>query len=290
MTGYGRACVDAAEYNVRIEVDITSVNRKTLDAQISCPRDWHGLDQRCNTWLKGSFQRGRVHIHIKVESTEGAQVGLAWGTRSMDESLQRLRTFAESRTLPFHVDSHLLLDLAKTLKDDFDLPDWRLIENNIQTAFDAALIDIDAMRVREGRALAHDLRLRIQNMDLLQGQIADHAANTAINYRDALIHRLKQMQLNLDLNDERVLKEIALFADRTDISEELTRLNSHFEQFKEFIDTDDAIGRKMDFLCQEIHREWNTIGSKAAQIKITRAVIDAKNELERIREQVQNIE
>ncbi len=290
MTGYGRGSADASKQNVRIEVEITSVNRKTLDAQISCPREWNGLDQQCKDWLKETFQRGRVNIQIKAESTEGAQSGLAWSAQSMNESLERLRSFAESQNIPFAVDSHVLLDLAKTLKDSTALPDWREIEAPIKSAFDTALADIDSMRINEGKALAEDLRQRIQELDTIRQLIAKHAKNTVATYRDALMNRLKQLKLELDINDERVLKEIAIFADRSDISEELTRLGSHFDQFNEFIDTDEATGRKMDFLCQEIHREFNTTGSKSSPIEITRAVIEGKNALERIREQVQNIE
>ena len=138
MTGYGRGSADASKQNVRIEVEITSVNRKTLDAQISCPREWNGLDQQCKDWLKETFQRGRVNIQIKAESTEGAQSGLAWSAQSMNESLDRLRSFAESQNIPFAVDSHVLLDLAKTLKDSTALPDWREIEAPIKSAFDTA--------------------------------------------------------------------------------------------------------------------------------------------------------
>ena len=290
MTGYGRGASDAPEHNVRIEVEITSVNRKTLDAQVSCPREWNGLDQQCNAWLKGAFQRGRVNIQIKIESTEGTQSGLSWSSQNMDESLERLRSFAKSRDLPFTVDSHLLLELAKSLKDSSGLPDWREMETSIKCAFDSALADIDAMRLKEGTALASDLRQRIEALNTLREQIAHHAEHTVGNYREALINRLQQLKLELDISDERVLKEIAIFADRSDISEELTRLASHFDQFNEFIDADEATGRKMDFLCQEIHRELNTTGSKSSPIEITRAVIEGKNALERIREQVQNIE
>ena len=290
MTGFGRGAANAPEHDVRIEVELTSVNRKTLDAQVSAPREWNGLDQQCNTWLKGAFQRGRVNIQIKVESTEGQQAGLAWGAKSMDESLERLRTYAHSRELPFTVDSHLLLDLAKTLKDSSGLPDWREIEAPIKSAFDQALADIDAMRLKEGQALAQDLRQRIRELETLCEQIAAHAEETVPAYRDTLLERLKQLKLDLDLSDERVLKEVALFADRSDISEEITRLKSHFEQFNELLEADEASGRKMDFLCQEIHREFNTTGSKSSPIEITRAVIEGKNGLERIREQVQNIE
>ena len=138
--------------------------------------------------------------------------------------------------------------------------------------------------------MATDLSERIGTLETLSAQIEAHSKNAVPRYRDALFERLKQINLDLDLNDERVLKEIALFADRCDVSEEITRLKSHFEQFHAFLKSNEASGRKMDFLCQEIHRELNTTGSKSSQIEITRAVIEGKNELERIREQVQNVE
>ncbi len=290
MTGFGRGSAEITEQQLRIDIEITSVNRKTLDAFVSAPREWSGLDQRCTEWLKQSYQRGRVNVQIKVESTEGSQSGLCWNTQSMDEAIAGLRSYAEQNGLPFEVNGALLLDLAKTLKDSGSLPDWKDIESSIETAFKEALTDIDAMREREGKALAEDLRQRIDELDTLRETIETHAKDATGKYRDALLERLKQLELELDLNDERVLKEIALFADRSDVSEETTRLKSHFEQFREFLASDQATGRKMDFLCQEIHREFNTTGSKSTQIEITRAVIDGKNGLERIREQVQNVE
>ena len=290
MTGFGRGSAEITEQQLRIDIEITSVNRKTLDAFISAPREWSGLDQRCTEWLKQSYQRGRVNVQIKVESTEGSQSGLTWNRQSMDEAIAGLRTYAEQNNLPFEVNSALLLDLAKTLKDSGSLPDWKEIESSIETAFKEALTDIDAMREREGKALSKDLLLRIDELDTLRQTIETHAKDATGKYRDALLERLKQLELQLDLNDERVLKEVALFADRSDLSEEITRLKSHFEQFREFLTSDQATGRKMDFLCQEIHREFNTTGSKSTQIEITRAVIEGKNGLERIREQVQNVE
>ncbi len=290
MTGFGRGSAEIAEQQLRIEIEITSVNRKTLDAFVSAPREWSGLDQRCTEWLKQSYQRGRVNVQIKVESTEGSQSGLSWNRQSMDEAIAGLRSYAEQNNLSFEVNSALLLDLAKTLKDSGSLPDWKEIESSIEAAFKQALADIDAMRGREGKALAEDLLQRINELDTLRETIETHAKDATGKYRDALLDRLKQLELELDLNDERVLKEVALFADRSDLSEEITRLKSHFEQFREFLASDQAAGRKMDFLCQEIHREFNTTGSKSTQIEITRAVIEGKNGLERIREQVQNVE
>lgn len=290
MTGYGRGTATDTKNRLQIEVEMTSVNRKNLDIQISCPRDWNGLDQQCRLWIKDTFQRGRLNIQLKVESTETATSGFAWNPESVDNILEQLRSYAESRGIDFQVNSQLLLNLAKTLKEDTSLPDWHTLPGSIQSAFDQALTELDAMRSREGKALADDFTQRIQVLDSIRKQIAEHARSAVPNYQTALMTRLKQLKLDLDIDDERVLKEIALFADRCDISEELTRLNSHFEQFREFILGKGPIGRKMDFLCQEINREFNTIGSKVTLIESTRAVIEAKNELERIREQVQNIE
>ena len=290
MTGYGRGAAIDTENRLQVEVEMTSVNRKNLDAQVSCPRDWNGLDQQCRLWIKDIFQRGRLNIQIKVESTENIQSGLELNPESMDKCIEQFRNYAESRNIDFQVNSSLLLNLAKALRENTDIPDWRTLEDTIRSAFNQALTELDAMRSREGKALANDLTDRIQTLDSFCKRIVEHAENAVPNYQTALLARLKQLQLDLDVGDERVLKEIALFADRCDISEELTRLNSHLEQFSEFVLSKGSIGRKMDFLCQEINREFNTIGSKVTAIESTRIVIEAKNELERIREQVQNIE
>lgn len=290
MTGYGRGSADVSEKHLRIEIEITSVNRKTLDAFINSPKEWNGLDTLCHEWIKASFQRGRVNVQVKVESTEGPQNGLTWDAASLSASIERLQKFAESQNLPFTVDSHFILEVAKTIKDSGGLPDWREIESTLEIAFKEALQDIDQMRDKEGTALAEDLSARIGKLEALAKGIEGLAKNSVSMYRDSLQERLRQLDLDLDINDERVLKEIALFADKCDVSEEITRLNSHFEQFKQMIASEEACGRKMDFLCQEIHREFNTTGSKSSQVEITRAVIEGKNELERIREQVQNVE
>ena len=242
MTGFGRGSADSAEHGLKIDIEISSVNRKNLDVFVAAPRDWTGIDQRCNEWIKPSFLRGRVNVQIKVESTEGSQDGLVWSPKTMDESVERLRKYAESRQLAFNVDSRLLLDLAKCLKDSSSLPDWREIETPLRAALNQALKDINEMRSNEGEALAADLMSRIDELDELRSSIAAHATVTVEKYRDALMERLKQLDLDIDINDERVLKEVALFADRSDISEELTRLKCHFEQFRDFLKSDDATG------------------------------------------------
>lgn len=290
MTGFGRGDAEAADADVRILVEFHSVNRKTLDVQIGAPREWSGYEATCNEWLAGTFQRGRVNIQIKVESTSGDSDALKLNTGAMAQSIQELKIFAEEQGIEFNPDSQFLLDLARSLKDSSGLPDWKELKAPLKKAFTAALADITSMREQEGSALATDLKNRITELEELRQQIEKSAAGSTERYRDSLLERLKQLELDLDPSDERVLKEIAIFADRSDISEETTRLACHFEQFLNFVNSKEATGRKMDFLCQEIHREFNTTGSKSNDIKITRIVIDGKNALERIREQVQNIE
>ena len=290
MTGFGRGCAEAAEAGLRIQVEIHSVNRKTLDIQISAPREWSGYEAICSEWINDAFQRGRVNVQIKVESAKDSSDSLVMNTDAMAESLNNLKAFAKAQGFDFTPDSSLILDLARSVKDRSSLPDWKELKDELQEAFRVALADINAMRLQEGAALTKDLKERITELETLRKKIEKNAAGSTQRYRDALLERLKQLELELDVSDERVLKEIAIYADRSDISEETTRLSSHFEQFLGFLNADEATGRKMDFLCQEIHREFNTTGSKSNDIEITRLVIEGKNTLERIREQVQNIE
>ncbi|MFP4069988.1 MAG: YicC/YloC family endoribonuclease [Opitutales bacterium] len=290
MTGFGSGSTQLPEQGIGIEVEISSVNRKTLDAYINFPREWSGLEQNCLEWLKGHFTRGRVNVQIKATQAGGGGIGLTVSDPALDESLARLRRYAETHQIQFKPDARFLLELAKTVKDSVGLPDWKGFETPIKAAFDDALADITRMRESEGTALAKDLLSRIDELDTLVSEIEASAARASATYRDALLDRLKQLDLELDLGDERVIKEVAIFADRCDISEEITRLRSHLEQFRTFIGSDEPCGRKMDFLCQEIHREFNTAGSKTTQVQVTRIVIEGKNALERIREQVQNVE
>lgn len=292
MTGYGRGTATDPKLGLTATFEMSAVNRKSLDAHIHAPREWNGFEQTCQGWLRESVQRGRINVQLKIESAVGAVAssGLNWDEAGLDASIERLRQYAKKNDLPFEVSSDLLLNLAKSLKEDARLPEWKTLENTLESAFKAALKDLNSMRATEGAALAKDLLQQLKDLEAQCQIIARHAQQTAEQYRDTLLQRLQKLGLELDLEDERLLKELALFADRSDLSEELTRLDAHLEQFRSFIDSKEAQGRKMDFLCQEINRELNTSGSKSNSIEITRAVLEGKNILERIREQVQNVE
>jgi len=290
MTGYGRGSAEVKTHALRVEIEITTVNRKSLDLSVSSPKEWNGLETKCAQWLGGRIQRGRVQVQVKVELANDDDSGFAIDHASMKQQLESLRGFAVAENIPFNPDAQLILELAKTVQTGKGIPAWQELEAEINAAFKAALKGVCEMRQAEGVALAKDLTERINGLEKIRGDIALASESTVANHHTALVERLSKLKLDLDLNDDRVLKEVAIFADRSDISEEITRLESHVAQFKKCLTSPEPSGRKMDFICQEIHREFNTIGSKSASIGITKSVLEAKNALERIREQVQNVE
>jgi uncharacterized protein (TIGR00255 family) len=192
--------------------------------------------------------------------------------------------------VPFVPSADLLWQIANSQRVKSHLPGGEVAQPVILTVLGEALRGFAAMRAKEGEALLVDFIRRSESLHRQVETIAARAPEVPANYREQLMKRLREAGLELDLGDERVLREIALFADRCDVSEEITRLRSHFDQFATLLKSDGEIGRRGEFLLQEIGREVNTIGSKANDLTISRAVIELKNELERIREQMANVE
>ncbi len=287
MTGYGRGMAQKAGHNYSVE--IFSVNRKNLEISTSLSREWQGMEREISDCIRKQVQRGKLHVSIHDNNTEDAST-LLWDAGQITTSIENLRQLAATLNIEFQPDAAFLLRLVQVLHNDAQLPEWEDAWETIAPAVDTALAALVAMREQEGAAIREDLDSRICQIAEWVGELQGMAGDTVAAYRDALLQRLSKSGLELDLDDERVLKEIALFADRCDIAEELTRLQSHLLQFGETMASNGSIGRKLDFLCQEINREINTIGSKANNIEITRRVIECKNELERIREQVQNVQ
>ncbi|HVU37787.1 MAG TPA: YicC/YloC family endoribonuclease [Opitutales bacterium] len=288
MTGYGAGAASLAGREIFAE--ISSVNRKGLEINVALPREWNALEGPVGERVKGRLSRGAVRLAIAVRAPGAATPVVKWDEAAVQKEFAQLRELAERFEIPFNPDVSLLLRLAQATNGEPPLPSADEARAAVEKAVAAALEQLVAARSREGAALKADLTARVQTLQKLAAEIAPLAPASVTRYREALLARLKQIGLEIDLNDERVLREIALFADRCDITEELTRLASHFAQFEKILADDAPAGRKLDFLCQEIHREFNTVGSKAQHLDITRRVLDAKNELERIREQVQNVE
>ena len=284
MTGYGSSSFEIPNSNSLLEFTIQSVNRKNLDFQIYVPSEWSELEQRINEWTKGRVQRGRILIHLKINKRKQNTQGFILNELALDQSIQEMQSFCQARSIPFQIDGIALIKLNQLLKEQ------EALESTIRDAFEVAFTQWQSMRKKEGQALENDFCERIDRLSDSIFSVGKHASKSSQSHAEKLLDRLRSMNLELDLDDERLLKELAIFADRSDISEEITRLHSHLEQFNDCIQAENSVGRKMDFLCIEVFRELNTISSKAQDVSITKTILECKNELERIREQVQNIE
>lgn len=287
MTGYGRAA--AVVEGCAITVQVSSVNRKTFDLTIAIPEAWEGLEPAVGRVVRKFASRGKVHVAIETDGAASSE-GTAWDEAAAAEALEKLQEFAARQGVEFRPSPELLWQIAHSQRRSGDLPPPESVEKELLTVLAEALRSFAAMRAREGEALLVDFIKRSELLHRHVEAIAARAPQVPANYREQLMKRLREAGLALDVNDERVLREIALFADRADVSEEVTRLRSHFDQFNALLKSGGEIGRKADFILQEIGREVNTIGSKANDLAIARAVIELKNELERVREQMMNVE
>jgi len=287
MTGYGRGLASLGTQTLTVQV--SSVNRKTLDLAIKLPEEWESLEASLGEQVRKVALRGRVSVVVELTGENGAGE-LVWDEIEIGETLDRLSDLADARGVSFTPTAELLWAIANSRRKTAELPVAEDAAPVIRAALADALRGFGAMRAKEGESLLIDFITRLNTLRVHVDAIAARAPQVTAGYREQLLARLRQAGLELDVNDERVLREIALFADRCDVTEELTRLRSHFEQFTALIKSGGEIGRKSEFILQEIGREVNTIGSKANDLTISRAVIELKNELERVREQMANVE
>lgn len=287
MTGYGRAT--GVLGSLSLGVQVSSVNRKTLDLTVTLPDEWESLESAVQDAVRRHAARGKVHVKVELTG-DRADAGGAWDEAAAQATLARLRSLAERQGVEFSPTPELLWQVVNAQRRTNGLPAADDAQPVLQETLEQALRAFAAMRAREGEALLVDFFRRHEALHRQVEVIAARAPQVSSGYREQLFRRLREAGLELDLEDERVLREIALFADRCDVSEELTRLRSHLEQFGALLRAEGEIGRKAEFLLQEIGREVNTIGSKANDLAISRAVIELKNELERIREQIANVE
>lgn len=289
MTGFGRGTACGEGYEVTVEVQ--SVNRRNLETSFSLPKEWSSLEPHLIEAVKGVAQRGRVHTSVNIQAAN-ENAGLTWNNAEVEATLKRFESLALRVGCNWPPESDVLLRMVLALQSNTHLPDPETALPVVLEAAQVALAGFSAMRATEGEALANDLRTRVSGLQTLLVTIKTAAESRVENYRELLLARLKNAGLEIDLSDERVLREIALFADRCDVAEEMTRLESHLSQFLDTLSlgSENVVGRKLEFILQEILREFNTIGSKSNNLEVTKQVIEAKNEIERIREQIQNTE
>jgi uncharacterized protein (TIGR00255 family) len=288
MTGFGRG--EAIANGVIWRVEASSVNRKQLEIVVHLPRELAELEIPLRNRIAERFSRGRVQVGITADRGVGSVT-----TLRINEDLARQYADALQRLA-----GTLRLSPADEAADITRWPGVFTIEQTemtaehalplIQQALDAAMAKLASMRQTEGAHLKEDISSRLDALDGILRTAGDLAPQIAAAYRDTLRQRLQEAGLPLPLDDERLLKEIALFADRCDVSEEATRAASHIKQFRAYLAGDEPAGRSLDFLSQELFREFNTMGAKANNAVLAQVVVKAKTEIEKIREQVQNIE
>jgi uncharacterized protein (TIGR00255 family) len=289
MTGYGRG--ECSQRGFKVTIEVSSVNRKQTEIAVNLPRDLEVLEAQIRDQINRRVARGRVTVRVSVHAAEGASSKMRIDSKLAKVYLKELRSLGKA----LHLDEIVTLDMLLRAPGVFQPVEeigeaeelWPATEKALNAALDVLL----KMREREGACLAKDLKSRVA---LLRGgvkRVQERAPKVAERYRDQLLSRIQAAGIEAaGLTEERLVKEIFYFADRSDITEELTRLQSHFQQFDDCVKSEEPVGRTLDFLSQEINREINTIGSKANDTDISREVVLLKAELEKFREQVQNVE
>lgn len=290
MTGYGRG--EHTQEGYKISAEVSSVNRRQAEINVYLPRELEALDARVRGEINKQIARGRVTARITLHAGESALISQAQVNTALAKAYAReLRKLAAELKISNELTLDTLVRAPGVFQTDTALADadhfWPAIELALNKAVDACV----KMRVREGAHLLKDLKARIATMRKAVTKVQKEAPAMVDRYREQLRERIRTAGLPLPPDeDERLQKEIIYFADRSDISEELTRLESHFQQFDECSKSEEPVGRTLDFLAQEMNREVNTIGAKASDSTIAREVVTLKTELEKFREQVQNVE
>jgi uncharacterized protein (TIGR00255 family) len=288
MTGYGRG--QSVQNGSKYSAELNSVNRKQSDVVVTLPRELSELEARIRDVVHTEVSRGRLNVVITGHHSASAPQNLA-----LDAGLARIYYRA-------------MLDLQKELKAPGEIsietvlrapgvlrvPEEQVSVENawppIESALKEALRELVKMREQEGKHLAKDLIQRLKSVRGRLREIRRLQPAVVKRYRQTLLERIGRAGIEISLEDERLVKEIVFFADKSDISEELTRLESHFIQFAHHLRKREAVGRTLEFICQEIGREFNTLGAKANDVEISQLVVPCKAEMEKIREQIQNIE
>jgi uncharacterized protein (TIGR00255 family) len=289
MTGFGRG--QASTGGLTIDVELSSVNRKQLDIRVGLPRELSALEARMSRLIQKKVSRGSLAGSVRV--------GLAGKAKRMCISVDSEAAQALVHELR-RVGKELGLDASLSVQDLLKLPDLVKFESvpedtervwpTLRRAVSAALLELDNMRMREGQSLQKDIARRFRLLSRLVAGIRKRAPRVVEAYRRNLKRRIEDAGVPVDTADAPLLREIAIFADRSDISEEVVRLESHLAQVEKLMGSRKPVGRTLDFLCQEMLREINTVGSKANDTEISTAVVRFKADLESVREQVQNVE
>ena len=288
MTGYGSA--ELAGDGRRIRVEIRSLNNRFLDVQIKAPRQFLGIEDRIRSAVEGALERGRVTVYLDWRESGAGQAPRirAEAARALVDSLRAAR---DDLDLSGEIDVGVLARFPQVFEQDEETPEADALWSAVEPVLSEAIGRLVAMRTEEGRRLGEDLVGRTDRIAELVGTIESAAPAAALALKQKLAERIRSLiDSDVTLDEGRLEQELSIASERADFTEEVVRLGAHIGQVRDCLASDGPIGKRLNFLVQELHREVNTIGSKNSNVDLTRTVVDLKEEVEKLREQVQNVE
>lgn len=288
MTGYGRnqQVIDGRE----IVVEIKSVNHRYFEFSARVPRAYSYLEEKLKSLLQGSISRGKVDVGVTIFNVEGKDALIEVNKSIAQGYISALRKANEELELKDDITLSKLMRLPDIFNVTKTEEDEEAVWNDVKIVAEEALKNFVSMRITEGNKMTEDISSRLGYIESLVESVEKRSPEITRLYRERLYNRLKEILEDKNVDEQRILTEAAVFSEKTAVDEETVRLKSHIHQFRTLLESKEPVGRKLDFLIQEFNRESNTIGSKAQDIEVTRTVVELKSEIEKIREQIQNIE
>jgi uncharacterized protein (TIGR00255 family) len=289
MTGYGRS---QTKLDTRIiTVELRSVNNRFLDCNVRCPKIYAYLEEKTKARiLAAGVSRGKIDVYIGIEYTEGADAEVRPNSALIASYLKAFEAIAEEFSLPHDITVGLVARMPDAFTVSKVEEDRDELWNVVAETLDAALAEFCAMRAAEGARMAEDVLGRVSLIEEMNRTVKARMPQIITEYRTRLLASVKELLGDRQVDESRIITEVALFADRIATDEETVRLDSHIAQMRAIFEEGGPIGRKLDFLLQEMNREVNTIGSKSNDLEVSRVIVEIKSQLEKIREQIQNIE
>jgi uncharacterized protein (TIGR00255 family) len=288
MTGYGSA--KGASGAIDITVEVKSVNNRYLDCSIRMPRGYSAIEDTLKAAVTRSISRGKVDVFINIDSSKADNVTVKINKPVADAYMAALRTLSDEYGLSGSISAIEFARVPDILQIEKTEADTDVLARDILAVLEDALRDFDALRSREGENLAADMMLHLNEIERLTKKAEECSPKSVAEYRAKLEAKMTEVLQGREIDENRILMEAAIFADRVAINEETVRIKSHIEQLRILLESREPVGRKLDFLIQEFNREANTIGSKGNDTEMARIVVDLKAEIEKMREQSQNIE
>ena len=288
MTGYGRKKAENDQREVTVE--IKSVNHRYLDLNIKVPRIYSFLEEAVKSAVSSRVSRGKVDVFVSVFTKDGKDVKVTPNLELIREYVEALRQVRDTFGLADDISTMGVAQMPDALSIDKEEPDNEAVQQQVLEVVGQALEEYDAMRRAEGARLCQDIVQRAGRIGQLVDHVEERSPQTVEEYRKRISARMQELLGDTEIAEQRILAEAALFADKVSVTEEIVRLRSHLAQLNTMLSADTAVGRKLDFLVQEMNREANTIGSKANDYELAQTVVEIKAEIEKIREQIQNIE